>query len=169
MSFASYPAPPYSAGSGLTLAGTTFAVKPPSRASADNSTGGGTSTTAATLVMAGQGIRITPNVTGDLLIVVSVWLSYSGVRVGNGSVGLRRGTGASPAAGDAVTGTVLQAAMSPGPNTVSSKLDPITFEHVVTGLAIGTAIWVDVCFSNGANAGQTTFVNSQMTATELMG
>ncbi len=101
-----------------------------------------TGTTSATRVMMGIGATITPKSFG--VVTLNVAGNLTSDTIGDGAnVDVRFGTGAAPANGDAVTGTkcagdaILSAAV-----TVTDRY-PFSFVCVITGLTVGTPIWMD--------------------------
>lgn len=129
----------------LTTQTETLAVQPQVyQASPANPTG----TTSTTGVMAGLAGAITPRVTGRVLITISGDLTNSAEDAG-ASVVIRYGTGTAPTNGSALTGTVV-GNLSRGSVTASSTgvgatfFIPFTCHAIVSGLTVGTAIWIDL-------------------------
>lgn len=91
--------------------------------------------------MMGLGATITPAVTGKVMIVVSGSI-LNDTNTDGASVQIRTGTGAAPANGDALTGTARGAKVSMV-NTVAAQRFPFSVNAVVTGLTVGTSVWID--------------------------
>jgi len=101
----------------------------------------GTSSTAAPIMMGLAG-SITPASSGKVLISVPAQLNQTTANDGC-FIAIRTGTGATPVNGAAATGTVASVAVgwfAPAANSFA----PVTPMGYVTGLAIGTPLWIDV-------------------------
>jgi hypothetical protein len=105
-----------------------------------------TGTTSATAVMMGLGAlgtpaKFTPGVTGRVRLQISGQLANSTLNDG-ATVDLRYGTGAAPANGDAVSGTLggISQTMTA---KVAAQSSGVTLQAIVTGLTLGTAYWFD--------------------------
>lgn len=112
--------------------------------------------TSATYVMAGFGVAgagggwsLTPQVTGRILLVASFVLT-SGATGATCTVQLSFGTGAAPANAAAVAGT--QQGGQPFFTSLTGMLTmPLTLVTVITGQAIGTALWFDIAQKSSAS------------------
>ena len=100
-----------------------------------------------TYEMGGFGFAYTPTKSGNILMLLlfafSVNASGQGCRFR-----LKHGTGAAPANGAAETGTTDYDLDSFLGNTASIIL-PLTLTGLLTGLTLGTEIWIDVACSVG--------------------
>ncbi len=99
-------------------------------------------TTSTTPVMMGLAISFTPMHSGRVKIIISGEASNNTLNDGF-IVYAAYGTGDAPANGDAATGTtvgnyVTSSALS------ANELKPFTIIGIVTGLTVGTAIWIDL-------------------------
>lgn len=102
----------------------------------------GTTSTAAQVMM-GLGVAFTPTATGRALVVISG--NVVNTTGGDGAeIQIRYGTGTAPTNGAAATGTTVGGAVAffPASGAANFKV-PFTLSGYVTGLTIGTAIWVD--------------------------
>lgn len=104
------------------------------------------STTAFT--MQGLGVSITPIRTGVLLITISGTALAATVTAGDGiAAQISYGTGAAPVNGATLTGTQIGAVQENANPTTVIAADvrvPFAVQAVVTGLALGTAYWIDL-------------------------
>ncbi len=127
-----------------------FAVQPGSGAVESSTppdpTGSGTASPGVMMGLAGG---LTPRQSGRVHVTITGTIANA-TGIGDGAdVQLRTGTGAAPANGDAVTGTTAGGLVKYVAPTVACKV-PFTVCAIVTGLTLGTAIWIDV------SLGQTT-------------
>ena len=102
-------------------------------------------TTNTTGVMMGLAGSITPSKSGNVLIVVSGRVFNS---VGGAKFQIRTGTGSAPANGAALTGTARGAQIS---ISASSLNAPFGVNALVTGLALSTAVWIDLSLAEITN------------------
>lgn len=132
----------YVSGTGITC-GTSAPTPPASLARAFTAGLNPTGTTSAG-VMAGLAVAITPVGSGRLHIVITGVLTNNTVAplVGGGTYRLYYGTGSAPANGVALTGTALGNQNSITANTANTP--SFSLEGWVSGLAIGTPVWVDM-------------------------
>ena len=100
-----------------------------------------------TFEMGGFGFAYTPSKSGNLLILLFFGFSVNATGQGT-SFRLKHGTGAAPATGAAETGTTDYNLDSFLGNTASIIL-PLTLTGLLTGLALGTPIWIDVAAAVG--------------------
>jgi hypothetical protein len=99
-------------------------------------------TTSTTPVMMGLGITFTPLYSGRVKIIISGEASNN--TAGDGFIIYAAyGTGAAPANGNAATGTTAGNHVS-GASAAANALLPFSIVAVVTGLTVGTAIWIDL-------------------------
>jgi len=123
-----------------------------------------TGTNSTTGVMMGLAGTITPRVTGRVLIIIS---GDAGVttNVRSANIQIRYGTGGSPANGAALTGTTAGAKVQALVASTTNRL-PFHVQAIVTGLTVGTAIWVDVSL-NTITSGTANIKNVSITIFEL--
>lgn len=109
-----------------------------------------TGTTSATLVMMGLAASsasniITPQVTGRICIMISGVMAQS--TTADGAIWeIHTGTGSAPANGAATTGTLAGGQQSMTFLTGVLKV-PFCIVAYVTGLTLGTAVWIDLAFA----------------------
>jgi hypothetical protein len=116
-------------------------------------------------IMAGLFGRITPGVTGNVKITVSG--DCYDAAIGNGAtLAIRYGTGASPAYGAALTGTVVGATQSFLAVTIASRQD-CTLNANLTGLAPGTSYWLDLGITSSLITDEFTIENVNLSAREF--
>jgi hypothetical protein len=113
--------------------------------------------------MAGLGGTITPVRSGNIFVTISGtgWNSTVGQRFG---VGIRYGTGTAPVNGAALVGTVVTGTQY-GTMYAASANMPFSLSAVITGLTLGTPIWIDLAYL--ATAGTTTLYQVTVAAFEL--
>jgi hypothetical protein len=99
-------------------------------------------TTSTTPVMMGLAISFTPLYSGRVKIIIAGEASNNTLNDGF-TVNAAYGTGAAPANGAAAIGTVVGNTVT-STALAASELKPFTIIAVVTGLTVGTAIWVDL-------------------------
>jgi len=103
-------------------------------------------TTSTTGVMMGLAGLITPAKSGRILIVISGDI-YNATGNNGAQVQMRTGTGAAPANGAALTGTtrggLVKMLNTASLGNVTSRA-PFSLNCVITGLGIGTDVWIDV-------------------------
>lgn len=150
----------------LTASAADCIAPPPASAAFDSGTAISStpSTASSSFVMAGFGstATITPANTGRLMFTITGGVGNN-TQTGQCFVELRIGNGTAPAAGVAVTGTLLgnatvmqnQSASAPAVENVF----PFTITGVATGQALGTAIWFDAALEEGT-AGTYSATNS---------
>jgi hypothetical protein len=124
---------------------------------------GGT-TSDGTQVMAGLAGSITPNHTGRIEVQVSAEAANDTASRGV-TMQIRYGTGSAPSNGAAATGTAAGHAARMDQNNAANK-SMLTCHAIITGLAPGTAYWLDVGFC-GQGAGTTTLTGVGITAKEV--
>ena len=127
-------------------------------------------TTSTTGVMAGLGkdipAVITPTATGKVLITLTGSV-YNNTAAGLvNAVQLRFGTGAAPANNAAAIGTAVGGIASRGAMAAALGFVPLCLMAVVTGLAIGTPVWLDVVYA-ASGGGTVILSNVAFTAVEL--
>ena len=122
----------------------------------------GTNQTATAVGMAGIAITFTPLHNTRFLFTFDTDTDVSGGGVGaSASYAVRFGTGAPPALGAALTGTVVSA------TSTSSGQTPVgdSLSGILSGLTIGTTYWIDL----GISAITSTNVSFTNNATSLIG
>ena len=121
-------------------------------------------TTSTTGVMMGLAGAITPLTSTRVLVTISGQISNNTVNDGV-TVALRTGTGGAPTNGAALTGTV-QGASQTFTALIAAQKDGFSISAIVTGLTIGTAIWIDASLA-AITAGTATLTNTTITANEI--
>jgi len=150
----------------LTRQDETFAVVPQIyQATPANPTG----TANTTGLMMGLAGAITPQVTGRVRIHICGDIGNTTGDTG-AQVRLRYGTGAAPANADAIIGTaaggrVNMSAVASGSTTATVTM-PFSLEAIVSGLTLGTAIWIDVDLA-AVTGGTASIKNLSVTAFEV--
>lgn len=104
----------------------------------------GTTNTTGLMMGLGGSIAFTPIKSGKLMIVISGMISNSGNSNG-AKTQIRYGTGAAPANGAALTGTVAGNIVSMINNANSGGLKSgFACVAIITDLTLGTAYWIDL-------------------------
>lgn len=128
----------------LTTQTETLAVQP---AVLQSSPANPTGTTSTTGLMMGIAGAFTPVVTGRVFIMISGTLRNTTGDSG-AQVQIRTGTGTAPTNGAALTGTtrggLVRGKITASGATSTPLIVPFSCNAIVTGLTIGTAIWIDV-------------------------
>lgn len=123
-----------------------------------------TGTTNTTGLMMGLSGTITPQVTGRIIIFINGTI-FNGT-VGDGAnVQMRRGTGTAPVNAAALTGTATGGLVKHVAATAAHK-DPFCLIGIVTGLAINTAVWLDVGLA-AVTGGTATITDVSIAAVEV--
>ena len=113
-------------------------------------------TTSTTTVMMGLAISFTPLYSGRVKIIIAGEASNN--TAGDGFlIYAAYGTGAAPANGAAATGTTAGNGVK-GASASANALLPFSIVAVVTGLTVGTPIWVDLWLA--AVTGGTAYVSN---------
>ncbi len=102
-----------------------------------------TGTSNATGKMMGFAVPFTPNLSGNVLILVSGEMG-SDNSVGGGAAQIRYGTGAAPANGDALTGTATGSKVKLTEAEIYNDFYPFSLNGMAVGLTAGTTYWFDV-------------------------
>ena len=118
-------------------------VLPQPYASVQATPGAPTGTSSTTAVMMGLAAALTPVVSGRVLIVVSGTIYNASAIADGGKVQLYYGTGTAPANAASLTGTAVGSQPVYIAATTAEKA-PFSVQSVVTGLVLGTAIWIDL-------------------------
>jgi hypothetical protein len=97
-------------------------------------------------VMMGLAGSVTPTKSGTVLIVISGDMD-NGTANNGAQVQIRTGTGVAPVNGAALTGTtgggLVKMTITSGGTGTTSRV-PFSLNCLITGLAVGTAVWIDV-------------------------
>ena len=127
----------------------------------------GDPTGSASLVglMMGLGVTITPSVTGRIQIIVTGTIANATAIADGANVQLRTGTGAAPANGNALTGTVAGGLVKYVAATVAEKA-PFTVSAIVSGLTLNTTVWIDLGLA-AVTGGTATVKDLSVSAVEL--
>lgn len=112
--------------------------------------------------------KITPTATGKLKITADGTI-YNSSATTNAGIQLYYGTGTAPANGAALTGTASAAALiRQGTGWAANQRTPWSLTLVVTGLALGTQIWIDVALTTQtAGTTATAIESATISAVEL--
>ena len=145
------------------LATTAYVDRTPGSGSFTSAAPAGT-TSATAVMMAAGAATITPTKTGRVLMVASGQMANSTLNDG-ATVDLRSGTGTAPVNGAAVTGTLRGIAQT-ATSTVAAQRSGFCLSAVVSGLTLGTAVWVDVSLL-AVTAGTATVTGVHITVTEV--
>ncbi len=101
-----------------------------------------TGTSNTTGLMMGLNVAFTPTTTGRVLVNLTGMLANN--TIGDGaSVQLRFGTGTAPINTAALTGTTVGVLKNMIASTAAGK-QGVALSGIITGLTVGTAIWIDV-------------------------
>ena len=124
-----------------------------------------------TYFMQGLAGAITPNRSGNILLIISGTVIDSTVTAGDGiEYQLSYGTGAAPANTAALVGTQVGEPQSyKNVNTVvaADVAAPFSTSAVITGLTLGTAYWLDLAAKSLGTASSGGLSNVSVTAVEL--
>lgn len=123
-----------------------------------------TGTSSLNSLMLGEGTRITPAVTGRVEVTASGYATQSGAADGC-STTIREGTGISPINGATLAGTQIGSLIK---STMSATTTKVPFSETVqiTGLALGTAIWIELT-ERADTAGTCTLNNVMWSVKEI--
>lgn len=147
---------------------------------ATNSTVSAPAAASSTSAFLTQGLAgaLTPAVTGNVLLTISGTINTTATAAGTGvKYQIYWGTGTAPGSNHAVTsncgattctavGTV-QEYLNPTTVTAADVQVPFSISVVVTGLTVGTAIWIDLAAEAVTTASDTSFVNVNIAANEI--
>ena len=97
------------------------------------------------MVFAGRALNITPVVSGNILVHYTGYAS-SNTLLDGCTLALREGTGSFPRAGAAVSGTAVGIDIIATSATANANV-PFAIVYPLTGLTVGTAVWVEPVFS----------------------
>lgn len=115
-------------------------------------------------VMAGIGLYITPNSSGVVEFILSGALTHTGN--GGGFTNIRYGTGTAPVNGAAPTGILCSSGATWIPSS-SGGYHSFCVQGSVSGLTLGTRIWVDAKIGCVTANGVVRFDNAVLCAKEL--
>lgn len=147
------------------LATTQFVVIQNQTAATQTAPANPTSTTSLTGVMMGLAASITPVRKGSVLITITGDIETSGNGNG-GALQIRTGTGAAPANGVAATGTAQGSIVNYRNPANSVVRVPFSASAIVSGLTLGTAIWIDLGLA-AVTGGTAAVRNVSISAAEL--
>ena len=108
---------------------------------------------------------LTPRVTGRVKIVINGYMSES-VAARGVTAQIRYGTGTAPVNGAALTGTTAGGDIKMF-QTSAAELFPFSCNAIVSGLTLGTAIWIDLAVARVGASGTGSVLNISITAFEL--
>jgi hypothetical protein len=109
-------------------------------------------TTSATPVMAGLNATLTPVRSGKIFVTVS-GSCYNDTAGGGFGAVMRHGTGGVPLHGVAAAGTPIGGTAFRSTGYGANQTAPLSLSAVITGLALGTAIWIDLSYNVTAGKG----------------
>jgi hypothetical protein len=127
----------------------------------------------ANAVMAGMAGAITPTCTGKVVITISGTIyAPTGTAANNGlSYQIRAGAGTAPSNGASTTGTAYGTVQKYTNLTAASAAAdvnvPFSITALVTGLTVGTAVWIDLAIQSIATAGAMNVANVDIVAWEV--
>jgi hypothetical protein len=139
--------------------GSQRALNAATQATPSNPTG---ATTGAMMGLAGT---VTPVNTGRVAITVSGDCFNAGAIADGVTIAIRTGTGSAPANAAALTGTIRGTTLNYVTATTAEKA-PFSLSALVTGLTIGTAVWIDLGVAN-ITGGTATVENITIVAVEV--
>jgi hypothetical protein len=126
-----------------------------------------TPTTSAAGVMMGLAGSITPSRSGKVMVTISGDMDVAGANNAMRAQ-IYTGTGAAPANGAALTGTARgsnpQQTNGGGAGIVRT---PFSCQSIITGLAIGTPVWLDLAVSSVGGVASARVRNISITAVEV--
>lgn len=127
-------------------------------------------TSTSSYVMGGMNAQITPTRSGNVMAVLTGYLTSSATTIDEGIIlQLAYGTGSAPAYQAAAAGTTFGKAVefSNGATvTAADERVPITAQGLVTALTIGTTYWIDFQME-GITAETTSLNNATLTLVEI--
>jgi len=115
-------------------------------------------------VMMGLAGTITPVKTGNVVLTINGTWAQAVVGIVC-TAALRTGTGTAPANGVAATGTQQGLSINMK-ETVAANQFPFSLTALVTGLTVGTAVWLDVSLFTSTVSDACTMTNLTITAVE---
>lgn len=114
--------------------------------------------------MMGLAVAITPVLTGVILVLLSG--SVANDTSGDGAkVQLRTGTGTAPANAAALTGTTAGGLVAFVAAAAAQSV-PVALQAIVSGLTLGTAVWIDVGLA-AVTGGTASLTALSVTAVEI--
>jgi hypothetical protein len=122
---------------------------------------GATNTTGTMMGLAGA---ITPVRTGIVLIQISGTIANATAIADGGKVQIRYGTGTVPSNGNTLMGTAVGGQVNYITATTAEKA-PFSLNAIVSGLTLGTAIWIDLALA-AVTGGTATVKNISISAIE---
>lgn len=157
-------------------------IKPPANASgtlvlglvnSSQTTPGNPTAPASTAAYTMQGLAgsITPGRSGSILVIISGYFVGSTVTAGDGILlQMSYGTGGAPSNAGALAGTQIGAIMQyKNENTVvaADVSQPFSMQSVITGLTVGTAVWMDIAAKSIATISSVGIAGITITTIEL--
>lgn len=139
----------------------TLAIKPQINFSASSNK---TGTTSLGGVMLGDGVTLTPQVTGRVVVIASGYMTTATNNDGC-FVQIRQGTGGSPGNGVALTGTAFGSNIKFAGSTTAKT--PFSVNVQITGLTLGTKNWFELAQGAVGGAVTCTIFNVNWTVEEI--
>jgi len=147
------------------LATTAFVAQQDNKATAQTQPANPATTTSAVGVMMGLAGSITPTRSGKVLVTISGDFDNS-TTSNSVTAQLRTGTGAAPANGAALTGTARGGNQQLTNTVLGVYRTPFSVQAVVTGLVIGTPVWLDLAVA-AIGGGTSRVRNISISAVEI--
>jgi hypothetical protein len=130
-----------------------------------------TNTSSLTAVHAGLGTAtfgtcvITPTATGKIFVTITGQIRNDTASDGS-NCQIRYGTGTAPNNGVAFTGTATGTIVNTLNGSLTNVRHPFSVSGVITGLALATAVWLDLA-QTSVTGGATTMTNVSVSAYEI--
>jgi len=133
-------------------------------------TGPLTPTSTSSFVMGGMNCQITPARSGNVMAILTGHVTSSATTINEGIIiELAYGTGSAPAYQAAAAGTLFGKTIEFSNGATVTAADehvPVATQGLITGLTIGTTIWVDFQME-GVTAETTSLNNAVLTLVEI--
>lgn len=130
----------------------------------------GTTSTAGVMAglgaVAGNQASITPISSNKVLVTISGSM-FNNTAVGTVFAQVRYGTGAAPAHGSPLAGTAKGGTAIRGPMSGSVAFVPFSLSVVLSGLSLGTSVWLDLAYGVTGGGGTAILSSIAVTATEI--
>lgn len=123
-----------------------------------------TGTTSGSPVMLGLAGAITPNYSGKICVIINGYMTQTGT--GGAFAQIYYGTGTAPTNGAAATGTSVGTSAT-WLFSSNGACAPYTAAAIISGLTLGTPIWIDLGFGRAAANGTASMGNVSITAFEI--
>jgi hypothetical protein len=144
-----------------------FGQIPTGYAHTSSSPGSPSQTISTTPVMMGLAGTITPGASGTVRVTIDGEVESVGVTgVANMTMTMRTGTGSAPANGVAVTGTQRGNSLITSAASATSSTIPFSLTRTVTGLVVGTAVWLDIALNTNTSSDAASINSITITADE---